>query len=705
MNAQRTMVHGQKERSRRFGFGVWRPGRKFKRTTLQRPDLSVVVSAEPEQKIEKAPGLEQWQELVLMYADKVPIVSAAERYYIEATKQVRYFLADRNSGEGIQTSHPADRIIDILNSHNEEIARGVGLRFLIGETRFTFDPRTDEIDVYGAGEMYSKSGRLRIRTEEGKERDIDPALAVWRSHDPDRKFSNKATSSLKPLIDVMEAIVIAYAEERAVSIRQTMNAGMIVVHESVFSVGGDEDAVNSEGSSPGAALEAKFQAMLGMTIQNPRQAASFVPSVIIVGGEDADVSKKIVHVGMAADRDKRKISERLDMLKKEIAVGVDLPSDQAQGFLADMNHWNGRLVDENSYKNYVGPKIKSTAGDAFEEIAEWLNIGIDGVWVGIDSSELVSPEDRSDAAFKAFDLGFISEEAARKWTGFTEDDAPDPADVVEPSGDQAATEGAVDDGGDGVTAAAARDGKPNLRIFNKDLKKARYTFERELREAVMEIAAEFTDPEDGIQAAARKSPGGKNYPGGPLQAASDRITQIVKKGQKGISRAAARGLATVESREWYTRHEARLVAQAERAGADGAKLIEGYLTNRKVSAIPGRDSYGIARSIESVAAGGPPSMRYTGDPTQARPLAIMEDQDFIDMVAEDGSAAPVYTWEHGSPPKPFTPHEDLDGETWTQDTEDFVLQNDGDYPQSAIFHPGDHDGCTCRYDVDFERID
>lgn len=644
--------------------------------------------------VAKSPGLQQWQELALLYADKVPIVSAAARFYEESTKRVRFYLADEETGEALDTAHPADLAVDILNAYIEEIARAVSLRFLIGESRHTFDRNKTRLETRGAGELYMRGNEYKIRTRDGKETPLGEEFDVWRSYDPDRKWSDLATSSLKALLDPMEAIVIAYAEERAVSIRLALNTGVVAINEAVFAVGGDEDAVNSEGSGPGAAMEQRFAQMLEMTIRNPREAASFVPPTIVTP-DGMKASEAITHISLAQDRDKRKMAERLDMLKEEIAVGLDLPADIAKGFMADLNHWNAWSVDESAYKNYLAPKIQSTVNDAFDEIVAALGMEISGLTVGIDNSQLLSPKDLSATAGEAYDRGVLSDEAYRKYAGFTEEDAPDGDDT---GGDETgqSDQGVTDEeDGEGI-AAAAKEGKPDLNRLNVDLTKARYRFERELRDLVQEAANELNP--DVVTAAA--DPDSLN----PVERVAAQIAAVIRRGHEGMAISAARALATKRAQEWSERHEARLEKQADRAGHSGARLILDWLTARGATSIPGRDAYAISRSIESEAAGGQPTVHANGTPTQARPKTITEDADFLNLIEEEGSARPVYEWEHGTPPQPFAPHVDLDGKTWVSADERKVLDNPEDFPKSAIYHPGDHDGCTCRYDIEFKEI-
>lgn len=685
---------------RRLTFRERLTGRPFARQHLQTGRVVVDTGEEPEtdDKVKKSPGLQQWQELTLTYADKVPIVSAGARYYEDSTKRVRFYLQDADTEEAIEGTNSADAVVDILNNEVEEIARAVGLRYLIGESRHTFDRNKMRFDTRGAGELYLRGTEYKLRTRDGKETKLGEEYDVWRSYDPDRKWSDLATSSHKALIDVMEAFVIAYAEERAISIRLALNTGVVGISEEVFAVGGDEDVTNSEGSGPGAALEARFAQMLEMTIRNPRDSASFVPPVLVTPA-GLKVSDAIQHVSIAQDRDKRKIAERIDMLKEEYAVGTDLPADIAKGFMADLNHWNAWSVDEAAWKNYLAPKIQSVVQDAFIEIGAALNIDTTGLAIGLDNTQLLSPKDMGEAAGAAYDRGVISDVAYRKYAGFTDDDAPDTGDENATTEEDQA-DGEVtpeEDAGDGVVAAAATDGKPNIDKLNRELSKARYGFEQELRLIVEEIASELA-PDAVIAAAA--DPDAPD----PLERAAARISAVVRRGQDAVSHAAARGLATRRAQEWAARHEARLALQADRAGRAGAQLVQGWLTRRGATSIPGRDAYGIARSIESEAAGGAPSMHATGTPTQARPKTILEEPEFLRLIEDEGSARPVYEWEHGSPPQPFAPHAELEGTTWTADEEREVLDNPDEFPPSAIYHPGDHDGCTCRYDIEFEEI-
>jgi hypothetical protein len=59
-----------------------------------------------------------------------------------------------------------------------------------------------------------------------------------------------------------------------------------------------------------------------------------------------------------------------------------------------------------------------------------------------------------------------------------------------------------------------------------------------------------------------------------------------------------------------------------------------------------------------------------------------------------------YTWIHGVTPNPFEPHEDLNGVEFANWTDE-VLANQGEWPDVDFFAPGDHDGCTCDFEINW----
>lgn len=70
------------------------------------------------------------------------------------------------------------------------------------------------------------------------------------------------------------------------------------------------------------------------------------------------------------------------------------------------------------------------------------------------------------------------------------------------------------------------------------------------------------------------------------------------------------------------------------------------------------------------------------------------------LLTGSGAITDSYTWQHGVAKDPFDPHLALDNVTFTSFT-DPALANDGSFPQNQFFMPGDHQGCSCDFSVNW----
>ncbi len=66
----------------------------------------------------------------------------------------------------------------------------------------------------------------------------------------------------------------------------------------------------------------------------------------------------------------------------------------------------------------------------------------------------------------------------------------------------------------------------------------------------------------------------------------------------------------------------------------------------------------------------------------------------------EGLSIETYTWVHGFTPSPFEPHVNLDGVEFANWTDD-ILTNEDEFPDVEFFAPGDHDGCSCDFTVNW----
>jgi hypothetical protein len=68
----------------------------------------------------------------------------------------------------------------------------------------------------------------------------------------------------------------------------------------------------------------------------------------------------------------------------------------------------------------------------------------------------------------------------------------------------------------------------------------------------------------------------------------------------------------------------------------------------------------------------------------------------------EGMSIESYTWIHGFTPNPFEPHVELDGVEFNDWTDDALLNQD-EWPDVDYFIPGDHDGCSCDFAVNWSN--
>lgn len=667
-----------------------------------------------------ATGLQGWQDAILDYSESVPPLGAAARYYKNAALMCTFRVVDAN-GETLTTF---DDILETMHANIEQLARGVELLFLIGDTRGLVTDDADgtkKIEMLSPGELFKKSGRLTRIDDKGKPQQINEDQSVsWRTYEPSVRNSQHAIASTKALRDVFEAYRIAYGEERALSIRSAMNAGVTLISDDVFgaAASGEHDSNATDGMDPADALETRFISMLGRTIRNPRDSAAFAPPVLTVPG---DVNGKMLHVSMAEKRDTRMLERRLKALREEIAIGIDLPADIAAGFFADLNHWNVWAVDEAADKNYIRPKVGMVARDAFHELAAAAGLDTAGATLEVDTTELLSQRDQSGVAIDAHQEGLISDKAARESLGYDEDDAPEAGDAnaaaagdTTDSGDTAASASKVRENVAGVGRAKAsklglkgEDAQRALDKINPAMKKARLRLDRELQRDITALLNQLQS--EAVKDDKKASVGGGDRTtmalgdSDPVRTIVANISARVLKAYKEMSLGAARGLATKQAKEWYERTLSAHTAKADKAAEHALKVAKGV-----ISATPSGSAYpsGIARNIsvstESVASGGKATLSAEGQVNGTRPGIISEDKDWANLLNDeiDGNVQVQYSWTHGGSADPFPPHEELDGTEWVIADERDVLDNPNDFPDSAVYHPGDHIGCTCEYDAD-----
>jgi hypothetical protein len=147
------------------------------------------------------------------------------------------------------------------------------------------------------------------------------------------------------------------------------------------------------------------------------------------------------------------------------------------------------------------------------------------------------------------------------------------------------------------------------------------------------------------------------------------------------------------------------------------KVAHGYLSDSQIVVALDEDDDDTSKDIKVAAGGLVPfgmvrkALRIAGgtqhpaadasfDSTVAVeiPSGVTSGPLVSQTLSDNDVSVDKYTWVHGFTPNPFEPHEDLNGvefDSWT----DEILANQGDWPDVDFYAPGDHDGCTCDFEI------
>lgn len=248
----------------------------------------------------------------------------------------------------------------------------------------------------------------------------DVLSRIWTPHP---RFKLLADSPLKAILDDCEALMILRRMIRAAGRSRLAGAGLLGIPEELTIVRDTDDDEDPEADP----FTKDLTAAMTTPISDEGVASAVVP--IVVRGP-ADALKGIVHIKLSDQFAAQDIQVRAELLSI-IATSIDLPKEVLTG-IADLNHWSAWQVDDNTFRHHVEPHVilgcdgftsaylrPRLAADRIPE--EWIRRTL--LWY--DPTELVTHPDRAAEAKDAYGNMAISGEAYRRYTGFTEADAPE----------------------------------------------------------------------------------------------------------------------------------------------------------------------------------------------------------------------------------------------------------------------------------------
>ena len=413
--------------------------------------------------------IQPWQARAMSYYDLVPEVKFAAGFMAQMLRKVRLFPAmlDENTQEPEElTSGPVfdefARIQDRGGGRSELQGSYAKLKFLIGETYLTVSPDEELGEVWeclSPNELRVQPGGLATRFRApmlaadqyligqndygrtdyivGNDRETVNAygevlgpqfrdhgpdvIVVYRLWRPHPAYTWLADCNMQSSIDILEELVLSTYSVRAQLKSRLNQAGLLLMPDEISftALGNDpeEDPSTDE-------FQERLTTAIMAAIGDPGTAAAFSPIVVRMAGEFV---KNVQHIKFNdTGGELAEINQRSEMVER-FGIGAELPPELFKS-QADLNHWTGWLIDEQTWKSYGHPAALEMAGDFCSAVlqpsardagvTDWQKIR-----VGIDASEVINHPDRAKDADALYQGRAISKKVWRESKGYNDNDA------------------------------------------------------------------------------------------------------------------------------------------------------------------------------------------------------------------------------------------------------------------------------------------
>lgn len=277
-----------------------------------------------------------------------------------------------------------------------------------------------------------KRQRAAARAENAKagpsdKADEPPDAVVVRCWTRDPEDRSRCDSSLRAVLDIVEALMTAQQMQTATDRSRLATAGLLLMPlegdlaKTVREVNGENvtelNLVNDLVEAASAVMD------------DPSSPQAALPIVLEMKAEAITAAK---HLRFDREIDKT-ITGRIEHLVKRLGQGLDIAPEKLTG-LGSANHWSAWAIDEQVVQVHIAPMAWQLAEDltagflyralkaaGVQDPDEWA--------IGADVTSLVEAPSRADNAKWAFDNLLIDGETAVVALGFAATAMPDPEEI------------------------------------------------------------------------------------------------------------------------------------------------------------------------------------------------------------------------------------------------------------------------------------
>ena len=258
--------------------------------------------------------------------------------------------------------------------------------------------------------------------------DGDLVIRIWERHP---RFSEMATCSMRRVLAEAEALLLLSRAVRATTKSRLSNGILLVPSELSF---GPVDPTRDSGD--GEETDDPFDAELAESMTTPIQeegsASAVVPMVIRGPGEHLD---KVRHLALDKTLDPV-LDAMIEQRILRIARGLNMPVEVTTGMMGT-TFANAVQIKRSEFEDHVEPRailvVDAITGGYYQWALEMAGVPPEvarTVFVWYNADALIQVDDQSEKSEKAHADGIISDEARRRYSGFTEEDKPEDDEIL-----------------------------------------------------------------------------------------------------------------------------------------------------------------------------------------------------------------------------------------------------------------------------------
>lgn len=252
----------------------------------------------------------------------------------------------------------------------------------------------------------------------------DEAIVIFQRNPG---WSGLADCHMRGLLTDCNSLVLLQNEVQAESKARQSNGLLLLPNELGTGPYVDTEGEDGDEASNDPLMDDIANAMIE-PIEDPSAASSVVPTFL---RGPADALKEVRHIQFHRETT-QVLEQRIEARKVGIAEGMNLPPEVVRGHMGT-TFANAITIDQDTFDDYLLPRVGLITDGLTVAFLQphLLDAGfppdlVDRVLVAGDPSDMIKQADPAEFADEGVTLNTISDEAWRRYRGFTEDDAPEP---------------------------------------------------------------------------------------------------------------------------------------------------------------------------------------------------------------------------------------------------------------------------------------